>query len=540
MSTLSQMVRAKFPGAYDDLDDKSLDAMVRAKFPGAYDDIPAEECAIKRFAGGMAEMLNPVSMVQGVANMVMHPIDSIVTPMGEELSKAKESYDQGRYSEALGHGAAGVLPMIGPMAGQVGQGIADTGDVARGLGQATGMIAGGKMLEGIPKVGKYVPKVYGEALAIAKDAANLKVGLLPRTFGEVAAVSVASALGGPGAGATVYSMLKVPKVLKAIAEGRAKRLAMSTAKAQGELLKMTDENLYKEFISQQTPEGISLQQQVRKELNQMRKADDKHGKAIIEDRARTTRQVALMDRLRGAKSKADFDIEKAHIDAQIMDARNRGLSTQSLEKELAHVQASAQDFANRGVDPRTKRVALDEISALKNNAAIDESAPANQGNVAATYQDLVKSVKGLSPEEAIVSLKKQGVPDFLHANILKNASPVELSIPPEAVSPRPSRDIQPASPSDIEVMTARIQKQIEEAVSPGAAVDQLMTHGIRGQRGITRTQAKAMVEKVWGIDSIEKDMARRATETNAMRHKSEPRIKTEGKTLADILKKDQK
>lgn len=38
--TLPDLVRAKYPGAYDDISDADLDAKVRAKFPGVYDDIP--------------------------------------------------------------------------------------------------------------------------------------------------------------------------------------------------------------------------------------------------------------------------------------------------------------------------------------------------------------------------------------------------------------------------------------------------------------------------------------------------------------------
>lgn len=38
--TLAEMVRAKYPGVYDDLSDADLDRAVRAKFPGTYDDIP--------------------------------------------------------------------------------------------------------------------------------------------------------------------------------------------------------------------------------------------------------------------------------------------------------------------------------------------------------------------------------------------------------------------------------------------------------------------------------------------------------------------
>ena len=38
--TLAQMVRAKYPGAYDDLSVQALGQQVKAKFPGVYDDIP--------------------------------------------------------------------------------------------------------------------------------------------------------------------------------------------------------------------------------------------------------------------------------------------------------------------------------------------------------------------------------------------------------------------------------------------------------------------------------------------------------------------
>ncbi len=41
--TLAQMVRAKYPGAYDDLTDQQLESQVRAKFPGTYDDLPTTQ-----------------------------------------------------------------------------------------------------------------------------------------------------------------------------------------------------------------------------------------------------------------------------------------------------------------------------------------------------------------------------------------------------------------------------------------------------------------------------------------------------------------
>lgn len=38
--TLAQMVRAKYPGAYDDLDDQQLEAAIDKKYPDAYKDLP--------------------------------------------------------------------------------------------------------------------------------------------------------------------------------------------------------------------------------------------------------------------------------------------------------------------------------------------------------------------------------------------------------------------------------------------------------------------------------------------------------------------
>ena len=43
--TLAARVRAKYPGAYDDLDDATLERQVRAKFPGVYDDLPSTGAA---------------------------------------------------------------------------------------------------------------------------------------------------------------------------------------------------------------------------------------------------------------------------------------------------------------------------------------------------------------------------------------------------------------------------------------------------------------------------------------------------------------
>lgn len=102
-----------------------------------------EGSAIGRFAGAAWEKLNPVAAVKGVAQAVRHPVDTYnaaVDASAQQFSKAGEAYQQGRYSEAIGHGVAGALPVIGPAAADTGEQIG-RGDVAGGLGSATGLLA---------------------------------------------------------------------------------------------------------------------------------------------------------------------------------------------------------------------------------------------------------------------------------------------------------------------------------------------------------------------------------------------------------------
>lgn len=98
--------------------------------------------AAMRFLSGAAKNLNPITAVEGAYNAVRHPFDtasSIVSSNLAELKKAGENFQQGRYSEAVGHGAAGLLPVIGPAAAAAGERIG-AGDVAGGLGEGAGLL----------------------------------------------------------------------------------------------------------------------------------------------------------------------------------------------------------------------------------------------------------------------------------------------------------------------------------------------------------------------------------------------------------------
>lgn len=101
------------------------------------------QSALRRYAGGVGEMLNPVTMAQGLWQAVRHPLETteaIVEAQVGQAKKAKSMYDQGRYSEMVGHGVAAALPLVGPVAADVGEQIGE-GDVAGGLGRGTGLLA---------------------------------------------------------------------------------------------------------------------------------------------------------------------------------------------------------------------------------------------------------------------------------------------------------------------------------------------------------------------------------------------------------------
>jgi hypothetical protein len=134
--------------------------------------------ALGRFAGGVWKNVNPVEMVRGVAQAVAHPIDTgkaVVGQMGEQWEKAYHAGSEGRYSEMVGHAAAGSLPLIGPAAAAAGERIG-SGDVAGGLGEAVGLVA--PMAAARP-----VAKLAGKAAAPFRGKVNPQVAAAARRQG---------------------------------------------------------------------------------------------------------------------------------------------------------------------------------------------------------------------------------------------------------------------------------------------------------------------------------------------------------------------
>lgn len=125
--------------------------MVEATAPPSEDDIyaalgqqqpAAPASAGERFVKGAWDMVNPVAAVTGAAHAIAHPLSTAAGLLNAQLAqfhKARQDYQQGHYSEMIGHGAAGVLPLLGPAAAEAGEQIG-SGDIAGGLGKATGLV----------------------------------------------------------------------------------------------------------------------------------------------------------------------------------------------------------------------------------------------------------------------------------------------------------------------------------------------------------------------------------------------------------------
>lgn len=107
--TLAQMVRTKYPGAYDDLSDQQLEQQVRAKFPGVYDDLPLS--TEKKSVGDqvwegvktLASGLNPITQAQSIYQTVTHPAQAIGGQMqaNQQLyNDALTAYHAGDYVTA--------------------------------------------------------------------------------------------------------------------------------------------------------------------------------------------------------------------------------------------------------------------------------------------------------------------------------------------------------------------------------------------------------------------------------------------------------
>jgi hypothetical protein len=109
---------------------------------------------VKGAAALGSDIVNNPNWVQGPDSTLNK---FVFKPADAEADKAKNLWNQGRYTEAVGHGLAAAVPLVGPAAAQLGE-QAGTGDVGGALAKGAGMAAGGEALNLSAKLAQALPE----------------------------------------------------------------------------------------------------------------------------------------------------------------------------------------------------------------------------------------------------------------------------------------------------------------------------------------------------------------------------------------------
>lgn len=151
-----------------------------------------------QFGAGALSQVNPIEALKGIYGAVSSPIQTVkglAARQVNEFVQGKKAFDEGRYADAYGHTMAGVIPIIGPAAADIGMQIQqaqDTGQsAANAYGKATGLVGSilapslarpviGKVLEAVKTSGA------GEAIAspLAKAGAEMMAETLSPKVGR--------------------------------------------------------------------------------------------------------------------------------------------------------------------------------------------------------------------------------------------------------------------------------------------------------------------------------------------------------------------
>lgn len=154
---------------------------------------PTADAQPQTFGHGLTEFgkqINPLPMITGAASAIAHPLDTrerLIEAGANELGQARNLFGQGRYSEAAGHGMAGLIPAIGPAAAKIGEQVGGgtvtdkrgtpqpdpnrPPDPAGGLGAGAGMITS---IAGAPALTKGAGRLLqASARPLVKSALGL-------------------------------------------------------------------------------------------------------------------------------------------------------------------------------------------------------------------------------------------------------------------------------------------------------------------------------------------------------------------------------
>ena len=138
---------AKQAGAIESKPAAGVDYTALAKQAGAIQSQPAAAApsggvldSVGRFIKGVGQELNPLTMLQGLADMTAHPIDTgraMLQAQADTIGRAWDSFSNGNAVEGVRRSINAAIPVAGPQMDDMGD-QAQGGDVAGALGRATG------------------------------------------------------------------------------------------------------------------------------------------------------------------------------------------------------------------------------------------------------------------------------------------------------------------------------------------------------------------------------------------------------------------
>lgn len=108
----------------------------------------------------------------------------VVDPARETFGRAREAFQEGRYSEAAGYGAASALPLVGPMAAQIGEKIG-SGDPTQ-QAQAVGHAISGMLPVGVYRAARARAPMTAQQATARTVTADVPLTVAERTGSPIA------------------------------------------------------------------------------------------------------------------------------------------------------------------------------------------------------------------------------------------------------------------------------------------------------------------------------------------------------------------
>lgn len=337
--TLAQRVRAKYPGAYDDLSDTELEAAIDRKFPGVYDDLPRSQTLMGRAASAVADVAigagkGAMNTIGGLGQMArkipgVNALDNLMTPIPIDTTPANTA-------QRVGYGAEQIGEFFVPVGGLAGKAKL-AADVAK-----SGVLT---LAQGGSPASAGASAALTAVMPAAVQGATKAAGVVSRALSRSAEKMTAQALGATKEGMKATAATLAPEMLKRGVRGSRKAM-LEQARAQVSAVgaQIGDE------IAAKAAEGATVDgQAVRGAIQLARDALKVKNAAgvmtTIPGAERTVKQLDKMDEF-VASLGPDIPFEKAQVVKQTWDrlVSKAGLYT---NKATASATDNAQAWAVR-------------------------------------------------------------------------------------------------------------------------------------------------------------------------------------------------